>query len=1019
MPAKLWVEVEVTKKGDLILKSFDKDISGLNKNLKGTYDVSRKVATGFKLIAGAWSVLKIKNFIKDWMNLYEEMEKSDRLLAQAAANAGKYSSSWLRNTQEMADSLQNLTGHHRSTIQMGQRLLITFDEISNDMLPRATKAMVNYAAFTGVSMNSAAKAVGKASMGLLGDLKRVGVQVSETTFHTKGFIGILEQLEAQMSGQAETFRKTAAGQWQAWQNEVKDAKIELGRLFEAIVIDTGLLDSMTEGLDKLTKSFKKLMEEGTFDIWVRNQAYALTYLIEAFTGVSQIIYEIYKGWQMLFVGGESVWGKMMSKVSGWTISNLENALEKDPNNKALQDRLAKEYADRDVWKFFVKASDFELQRQVNELNAARSYMSQLREEIMDWRMDIEGWAGIGGRKEEVENVKRESVSVWTNIWEDFATDVTDIFKKSWVNALGNMEMNFARFGQQINTHMAQAAIQNLWGVNIGKSNVTYGHLLGALGTAYGAYQGGDPLAGGISGALSGGFLTGGPVGAIFGGILGGGLGLLGGGKREPSINLLWEVIDGEIQLIAEEWKNTPRSQEVINAAREALQAQIDFYEQIAFMASGRGLEFLMPTRFTTAGIPVDPMEKLGYLIANIETFIDLFPEFADKLKFLEEYYYYTAGGGEYGFIQGLHGLVDEFYDYAIPKFEEIGEFLTDTIGNALLRSLETGDYETFKDEVKQGLYQSMLEGFTESFVQRYVMDKFSVGFDVISLNDLLQQYGTPGGPSEGEAIQAIRKIFGNLDQTLEDMHPIWEEINKGLRGMRIALDINTEALYSNIDELKNYIMTVRDTISSLKVSDLAPALSYAGLSQEYTRLLEGAGTQEGLQGFTSYIKGDYLPFMRGYATDYKQIFEKVIKDLEELEEPAEEEIVDVLEEILNELSDRGAIVDAIQNLSLPEVVVENVVAKLDDLSLARLANTITATVESVFPSGGNINLGTQTMTGIPDFQEGWSSKTFTESQLRTGYGFPHPSYYSVVIYGGQPFVFDPVAGQIIGWYTGA
>jgi|GEM_PF-3135804 len=58
--------------------------------------------------------------------------------------------------------------------------------------------------------------------------------------------------------------------------------------------------------------------------------------------------------------------------------------------------------------------------------------------------------------------------------------------------------------------------------------------------------------------------------------------------RLPSFNLLWETIDGQIKLVAETWRNMDRQPQVIQAAQEVWQSQIDFMKRIALMAGQGG-----------------------------------------------------------------------------------------------------------------------------------------------------------------------------------------------------------------------------------------------------------------------------------------------------------------------------------------------------------------------------------------------------------------------------------------------
>ena len=910
MPAKLFVEIVVNKKGDLILKGLKGDVSNLNKHLKGTADISRRLATGFKLLVSTWALMKIKSFTKDWTNLYEEMEKADRLLAQAAANSGKYSSQWMHSTKEMANAVQDLTGTHRTTTEMGQRLLITFDEITTDMLPRATLAMINYAAFTGVSMNSAAKAVGKSSMGLLGDLKRVGVQVDETTYRTKGFIGILGQLENQMGGQAETFRKTTAGQWAAWKNEIKDTKIELGEFFDMFIVDTGLLGALTTKLGEFADVIKGMKGE---DLARTFHEIALG-VIEMAAAVGDIIDMMITGWRLLGIDKAPAGFKMLLQTGRAGFAKGAGKIAGsygDKESAAIWDEIYDENLD----------ALQDIAREMEKINNLETKSLGLKEKILRLTKLLSPSV-----KSYPTNRDIPEISVWTNIWESFTTDVTKIFQRGWVDSLANMELDFTKFAKQLNVKMAQAFIQNIWDMKA-FSVVNWGQIMTVAAAGISAYQSQDKVGGTMSGAMAGGMI-GGPAGAVLGG-MGGMLLSTSKNKTEASIDFVWEVIAGEVRLIGEQWENTPRSKEVIDAAQEAMQSQINLYNQIALLSEAKGLAYGIPKTFTTGGSGGNIVSEVRNITENIEAYRDNFPKLKSQLDALDAWRKEWVEGKGINIEQlEKHGVLNEYLTDLINQVMEgveeeitdIGDFMADTIGNAFLNSLETGDYDTFKMNIKEGLYNSTVEALAQAFVSKHMFAKFGEAFNVESLTNLISSYGTTGGPSETEVVEGINAAFNGLSGLFIEMQPIWEALSTGMTGLQLELGINTEALYSNIESMRDYLNTINDTIHSLTVSDLAPALSQKVFAAEYERLQGGAGTQEGLDDFIRYIQSEYLPFMRDYATDYAGSFEKVIEDLRALEEEPKDDIVDVLNKIYENLGgDSNSLATTLKELQITGV----------------------------------------------------------------------------------------------------
>lgn len=121
-------------------------------------------------------------------------------------------------------------------------------------------------------------------------------------------------------------------------------------------------------------------------------------------------------------------------------------------------------------------------------------------------------------------------------------------------------------------------------IGAGAMGYGMGGIGGALG-GIGGYTGGAALAAG-GGTLAGSALAG-PVGMI-GGIVLGSLAqsLFESKPPKPHIELVYEAIDGQIELISESFKHTSKNQELLDTVGKSLQSQIDFYSRIAELTSG-------------------------------------------------------------------------------------------------------------------------------------------------------------------------------------------------------------------------------------------------------------------------------------------------------------------------------------------------------------------------------------------------------------------------------------------------
>lgn len=821
MAAKLDVEIVVTKKGDLILKGINKDVQNLQKNLKNVSAAGKMVTSGFKAVAAVWAAMQVKKMIEDWSNLNAEMEAADQILSHIAVSSGKYSKESSDSVLNIAKKVQEATGIHRQFVQEGMKMLVGYGAISEEVMERATKAMVDYTFFTGSSMTTAAQAIGRASQGAFGELANYGLEIEKEIYLTKGFVGVLEELENQMGGVSQVYRATAAGTFSAWDSAIKDLKNELGEIINLWVVQTGVLDKMIDIVVALTEKIKAMHD--LIKEWM--QGMGLLSSDEESTGGSSRVYRKIT--------------PTMVPVTFWEL-------------------LAKD---------------------------------------------------IGSFLEGVTSALRKTFQED----EKFAGKLIEAFKTPWVEFLTEGRADWNKFLDTISKAFATRFIDKMFDEIIRNRLLTktsYGQIpvsgiAGAGAVGYSAYQGGDPVSGAITGALTGGYY-GGPMGAGMGAFAGGLLGVLGSlneKRATASVTTFWDVVDGEVKLLGDQWKNSPKSKELLDRMQAFLQTQVDFFTQANLLTQGRGLgSMTSPDISVIAGAP-GALEgaSYDYIWIHFKENADQYAKiFGEKISIaIDEW---LTGKRTGGFPAYWDALVEEFQSYS--------DFISKSLGNAFVQSLETGEFDTFKDVFKQGLYEETIAGLTNAFLQRNLIEKAFGRLNVSSLFDLFGAYGR-GDITASQTVEGVKKAFEALPQVIEEMKPIWEEFNKGLIDLRTSMDINTDTLYSNIKELKNYIDTVEASIADLKVSDLAPALTYKVFQGEYERLLGGAGTQEGLQDFIKYIQGEYLPFMRDYATNYADVFEKVIDDLEGLETSKREEITDALLKIYEAL---GGVPGGVTNL---------------------------------------------------------------------------------------------------------
>lgn len=118
--------------------------------------------------------------------------------------------------------------------------------------------------------------------------------------------------------------------------------------------------------------------------------------------------------------------------------------------------------------------------------------------------------------------------------------------------------------------------------------------------------------------------------------------------------------------------------------------------------------------------------------------------------------------------------------------------------------------------------------------------------------------------------------IGNLDETSETY--LGDLLN--LTREQVGILNHIEDLQQRtVESLRNSISSINDMVTSLRGGDLAPVQSMEFFQSRYETLLAGAGTEQGLADFQSFIP-EYLEFMRSYGVDYAELVGAVTADLE-------------------------------------------------------------------------------------------------------------------------------------------
>lgn len=162
-----------------------------------------------------------------------------------------------------ASELQEVSTYGDEAIASAARMLATFPNITDKLMKPAMKTMVDYAAFSGQSLQGAALTLGRASEGLTGILRRQGISLSEATKASKNFVDIMKDINEQVGGQAQVRASTWVGKITQMKNAYGDLQEQVGRIqFEGFV---GFFDPITKRFSDLTNAMAKAFEEGKYN----------------------------------------------------------------------------------------------------------------------------------------------------------------------------------------------------------------------------------------------------------------------------------------------------------------------------------------------------------------------------------------------------------------------------------------------------------------------------------------------------------------------------------------------------------------------------------------------------------------------------------------------------------------------------------------------------------------------------------------------------------------------------------
>ena len=194
------------------------------------------------------------------IDAFRKQEQSIAKLNNALRSMGRSIPS--KEIQKLASQIQTEGIFGDEALIEGAAMLSTFREISDEAMPRAMRTAADLAAQFGMSMETAAKTVGKAAIGMTGELSRYGISLSDAAKESKDFNLIMSDIESQVQGANKALGETATGGITQMTNAWGDFMEVVGE--KVATIFTPAIDAIRDGIigvTELLKDSEKFVED--------------------------------------------------------------------------------------------------------------------------------------------------------------------------------------------------------------------------------------------------------------------------------------------------------------------------------------------------------------------------------------------------------------------------------------------------------------------------------------------------------------------------------------------------------------------------------------------------------------------------------------------------------------------------------------------------------------------------------------------------------------------------------------
>ena len=212
---------------------------------------SQVLVAGIQAVAGAFRSLA--GTIRESIGEAVAKQEIQQRLANTLEITGRNTDGAADRLRAFGNEIQRTTRFTGDQTAEALTLLATMTELDEEGLQAATRAAIDLAAATGVSLTTAIQNVGRAANGEVTQFRRLGLVIEQGEDAAETFDNTLELISQRMGGAAAADANTFAGAMAQLQNEIDDAKAALGAYF----IENELVQ---KGIQSATELFRTLQD---------------------------------------------------------------------------------------------------------------------------------------------------------------------------------------------------------------------------------------------------------------------------------------------------------------------------------------------------------------------------------------------------------------------------------------------------------------------------------------------------------------------------------------------------------------------------------------------------------------------------------------------------------------------------------------------------------------------------------------------------------------------------------------